>query len=203
MSMISKFPGTCVRCKCRFPAGTEIEWRRGEGASHINQTECEAAKRKVQSVQPTQDAPTLELGPVVDFLKRAKERGLKQPKLRVLDSDGKTELRLSLTTRGQAPGSLAVTRGGEYIGCVRPTGAVIGVLGQDAMLRKRLLVVTDDPVKAAQEYAALMCRCSFCGLELTDAGSVEVGYGPICAKNWGLPHSPMGTPVIGALPEVK
>lgn len=31
------------------------------------------------------------------------------------------------------------------------------------------------------------CNCSFCGLHLTNPQSVVVGYGPICADNWGLP----------------
>lgn len=48
------------------------------------------------------------------------------------------------------------------------------------------------PVTAA-EAAALghqTHHCCFCGLELTDDGdgkSVDVGYGPVCAKNNGLP----------------
>lgn len=28
--------------------------------------------------------------------------------------------------------------------------------------------------------------CCYCGIELTDARSVEAGYGPVCAKKWGL-----------------
>lgn len=31
--------------------------------------------------------------------------------------------------------------------------------------------------------------CCFCGLELTNEGSVHYGYGPICASRWGLPWS--------------
>lgn len=38
--------------------------------------------------------------------------------------------------------------------------------------------------------AKLTGHCSFCQRELTDAGSLEVGYGPICADRWGLPHAP-------------
>lgn len=45
----------------------------------------------------------------------------------------------------------------------------------------------------ADEAAAighLTSHCCFCGIELTDDGegrSVQVGYGPVCAKNNGLP----------------
>jgi len=60
-----------------------------------------------------------------------------------------------------------------------------------------LLKVAADPARAAREYAALMGACSFCGLPLTDAGSVRVGYGPICAGNWGLPWTREGVPVLG------
>jgi len=28
--------------------------------------------------------------------------------------------------------------------------------------------------------------CCYCGIELTDARSVQAGYGPTCAKKWGL-----------------
>ena len=33
----------------------------------------------------------------------------------------------------------------------------------------------------------------------TDAGSVEVGYGPTCAKRWNLPHTPRGSSVQQAV----
>lgn len=45
-----------------------------------------------------------------------------------------------------------------------------------------------NPAHLAKEHALLSGRCCFCNLELTDPKSVEVGYGPICAKNWNLPH---------------
>ena len=34
--------------------------------------------------------------------------------------------------------------------------------------------------------------CCYCGIELTDARSVLAGYGPTCAKKWGLPWGPKG-----------
>ena len=45
-----------------------------------------------------------------------------------------------------------------------------------------------EPARCAKEYGAVACCCSFCGLQLTDEGSIEVGYGPICAARYGLPH---------------
>lgn len=50
-----------------------------------------------------------------------------------------------------------------------------------------IAAIADDPFKAAAEYGKLTGACSFCGRELTDARSTEVGYGPVCAKKYGRP----------------
>ena len=122
------------------------------------------------------------------------------PKLRILDVTGKNEIKLSLTRVGAAPGSLSVVHAlTGYIGSVRPDGKVVGALATAIPLQQHLLRIAQNPAAAAKEYAALMCRCSFCSQPLTDAGSVEVGYGPICAKHWGLPHTAVGTPTLGAV----
>ena len=44
-----------------------------------------------------------------------------------------------------------------------------------------------DPLQAAKAHAALTGECSFCGAELSDERSKSVGYGPVCAENYGLP----------------
>lgn len=195
MTLRAKYAGTCARCGLSIPAGAWIEWERGKGATHASVADCTAA----QAAQPAGDiagpAP-LSLAGIVAFLEAAKARGLQAPKLRVLAPDGKTEMRLRLTEKGKAPGSLSVTVGGEYIGAVRPTGETTGQLATAPAVQAQLIAVSEDPAAAAKAYAALMGLCSFCALPLTDAGSVEVGYGPVCADRWGLPHQPKGTPVL-------
>lgn len=50
-----------------------------------------------------------------------------------------------------------------------------------------LIKFESDPEKVgALEGHATGC-CCYCGLKLTQAASVAVGYGPICADNYGLP----------------
>lgn len=54
-----------------------------------------------------------------------------------------------------------------------------------------------DPMSLVREaiaYAHNTGVCGFCGLELTDARSVTVGYGPICATNWSLPYPSSAPP---------
>jgi hypothetical protein len=193
MTISAKFQGKCTACGGIVNIGDRVMWTRGvKGVSHLDLQACSDA------LQPKPPAPTatVDLMPVVDFLKSAQERGLKRPRLRVLDSDGESELQLSLTgPRSRVPGSVAVKRNEEYLGVVRPTGEAWG-RSFDAALVAHLLGVATNPAKAAGSYAALTGKCSFCYSSLTDAGSIEVGYGPVCAKRWGLPHVPAGTPAL-------
>jgi hypothetical protein len=194
--MLSQYPGRCYACGCRFPADTEIMWTRGDGAKHSTEEAC-ARARAALSELPKSHA---DLRPVVDFLTAAQVRGLKRPKLRLLAPDRTSELTLSLTTRGQEPGSVNVKLDGSYIGVVRKSnGDAFGRLLTPALCAY-LSHACADPIAAVRDYAALRGVCAFCGLALTDAGSTRVGYGPVCAKHWGLPHHAEGTPELGVAP---
>lgn len=43
-----------------------------------------------------------------------------------------------------------------------------------------------DPFGMAGKYGKKWGKCCFCNKALTDEQSVKNGYGPVCAKNWGL-----------------
>lgn len=184
MTIVARFAGRCSKCGAAVPAGTSVEWDQ-KRIAHLTPAECESAK----AAQPP--SVRIDLKPIADFLKAAQARGLKFPKLRVLDPNSR-ELKLTLTMSGAAPGSVSVKRAGDWIGTVRPDGEVRGSLAQDEPLQRQLVRVAADPRAAAKSYAALMNRCCFCGLELKDDGSVECGYGPTCADHWGLPHRAKG-----------
>jgi hypothetical protein len=196
MTIQARYSGVCTVCGSRIPAGASVEWDRSTRAiRHADAADCHAPA-------PTPVA-SLHLQPIADFLAAARDRGLKFPKLRVLAPDNATELRLSITSSGAAPGSVSVKRHGEWIGTVRPTGDVRGPLADDLTLQAHLLRVAVNPVEAAKAYAALMSRCCFCGLQLTDMGSVECGYGPVCAEHWGLPHTALGTLILEPVVDLR
>lgn len=46
--------------------------------------------------------------------------------------------------------------------------------------------LASDPEKVATEYGRLTGNCCFCSRKLSDERSTEVGYGPVCAKKFGL-----------------
>ena len=38
VTLQAKYPGTCRDCGSKFPAGTSVEWQKGQGASCCNGT---------------------------------------------------------------------------------------------------------------------------------------------------------------------
>jgi len=188
----ARYPGTCTKCKGRILIGQKIDWIGGGCASHNSVADCDLAKMQEPLV-----AVNLDVTLIVAFLQAAHTRGLKHPRARFL-SPSNREMRLSLVGPGRrAPvGSVLILIEGEFIGVVEPSGAVSGRLRSQKPLQELLIEIAKDPAGAAHAYGALMGRCSFCNLPITDAGSVEVGYGPICAASYGLPWVRLGVPVL-------
>lgn len=194
MTISSRFAGRCKACGGDIKAGETINWTRDGGASHLTPARCADAV----AAKAARPVVTANGAPIAAFIAAAKARGLKFPKARFLAPDGRAELRLSLAGDGSKyPGSVQVKIGDAWIGRIQPDGTVAGPMRDRADVLATLAAIAADPAKAASAYGALMCRCSFCDKALTDAGSVEVGYGPVCAEKWGLPHKPKGTPAVG------
>lgn len=90
---------------------------------------------------------------------------------------------------------MQVLVGEQWLGRIMPDGRVGRPLADDGPTLEVLRRIGVDPAAAAHEYGATNGVCSYCNTELTDAGSVEVGYGPVCAKRYGLPHQPRGSQI--------
>lgn len=203
MTMKAKFGGICKACGCAFPVDARIDWMPGQGATHATPADCaiaralRAAAHAVVSTVQTAAAPlTLDMKPVADFLARAAGK-LKFPKVVFLAPCG-GELRLYVAgPRSKFPGSIQVLVNDNWIGRITPAGEAQGrTLTSDATLVAALRAIAADPAAAAKSYAALRGACSFCAKPLTDDGSIEVGYGPVCAKHYNLPWKAQGTKVL-------
>lgn len=123
---------------------------------------------------------------------------LKRPTIRVMTDDGCTYAVRPAGETSRNSGSLYIFEGtGEgktYAGCVSPSGEfrcsreVRNPKAVEAAVR----TFAADPAKAAKAYGTLTNACCFCGRRLTDAESVRLGYGPICAESFGLDHAAAG-----------
>jgi len=203
MIINSRFAGFCKKCNGRIAVGQTINWERSEGSTHVNAADCVAKAAPVKA----------DAAPIAAFLRaaytRAQERAaeraaktgkravtVKQPNVRFLGPQN-AELRLTLAkASSKNPGAVFVYLRDEYLGSIAVDGTVRGDLTRRVDVLTLLTTIAAAPAVAAKAYGALYCHCSFCNLKLEDAGSVEVGYGPICADNYGLPHTPKGTPAL-------
>lgn len=134
-----------------------------------------------------------DLTPTIALFDKAKSH-LKRPK--VLLATPTQTIRLSVAgERSKTPGSIYVTSYGKYV----EERAYYGAISRDGVfhptrlgtnlegLADVLKAFAADPAKVASEYGRLHGVCSFCSLPLRDERSTAVGYGPICAQNFGLP----------------
>jgi hypothetical protein len=86
------------------------------------------------------------------------------------------------------PGYLYLKAAGEYLGKIAPDGEYQMASGVAyGPIYEALKAFAKNPSAAALAYGQATGSCCFCARELTDPRSVEAGYGPICAANWGLP----------------
>lgn len=85
------------------------------------------------------------------------------------------------------PGKYA---GGKWIGRIDAAGnwEIPASAGADIIepVKKLLVDLGKNPHKVASEHGKLTGACCFCNRHLEDDRSTGVGYGPVCAKNFGL-----------------
>ena len=101
-------------------------------------------------------------------------------------------LRLKVTRGGSFPGSIGVTDGGPYgsskwFGRILPSGEFVPSRATTSDVVAFLEKFEADPASVAAHEGHESGSCCFCAQELTDERSLHVGYGPICAGNFGLP----------------
>jgi hypothetical protein len=121
---------------------------------------------------------------------------------RIILRAGQTDIKLYRAKKGKAPGSInVVTQHGQFgvdqvwFGRIDPASGEFetssrgrGHVDFDAVV-DILKDLAADASATASAYGHASGNCCFCSRELTHAGSLQVGYGPICAATFGLPHS--------------
>lgn len=137
-------------------------------------------------------APTVQLDVqgIVSLFKTAASdqngRPLVRPKLHLQDATGQI-----VVVSVRRDGDLSVSDGnypGKWFGRIyTDTGAFSRARDCTDAILTLLQDFAANPLGMALAHGKLTGHCCFCGLQLTDDRSVEKGYGPVCAKNWGLP----------------
>lgn len=97
---------------------------------------------------------------------------------------------LRLSRAGQTarfPDSINVVNSDKWHGRIHTDGRLELRSDLPEPVSRVLEELEADPITYSARHGIETGQCCFCGLELSDPRSVRVGYGPICASNWGLP----------------
>lgn len=117
---------------------------------------------------------------------------LKHPAV-TLPVPGEPALRLTYSAGGKVPGSISVADAapfgqGRWFGRIMPDGTLAPTKTPLTPAHMDLLdAFADDPAGVAAAHGKASGACCFCSRALEDQRSLEVGYGPVCATNYGLP----------------
>lgn len=137
-----------------------------------------------------------DLAPILALFSRVSGR-LKRPAI-VLSTPETGALKVTVAgPRSKHPGSLSVAGLGSFdnrawFGRIAIDGTFIPARdaeGKEGALTGVLSRFAAEPAKVAAEHGKLTGACCFCNRALEDARSTSVGYGPVCAENYGLPWS--------------
>jgi hypothetical protein len=136
---------------------------------------------------PAESVESVELQGIADMFARRVDAGAKRLVVRIKDDNDRP-----LVFKLSRDLCRIFVSDGDYPGCyygfiTLQTGAFTPSKEFDQAIIEPMAKFNADPAAVAQHYGHETNQCSFCGLELTDQRSVSVGYGPICAGNWGLP----------------
>jgi hypothetical protein len=146
--------------------------------------------------QPKLEPEKIEVGSfdgVVKLFNKAKEK-LKYPKIHLMCAGHLVSLAVA-GPMSKAPGSINVMGEGkfpnrEWFGRVSPDGkwSPSQTIAPDMMtaLMDLLKKFGQNPARVAKEHGKLTGNCCFCNSALTDVRSTAAGFGPVCAKNYGL-----------------
>lgn len=135
-----------------------------------------------------------DMNAILSLFDTAKSR-LKRPSV-ILDA-GDTEIRLSVAGEtSRFPGSINVTDTDpnfdtrKWFGRITLDGKfeTSSRVIVPAECEKTLLAFAADPIGVAAAYGRKTGYCCMCNRKLKDKRSTELGYGPVCAENYGLQY---------------
>lgn len=103
---------------------------------------------------------------------------------------GSPTLRLYVAgSKSQNPGDIVILNDDsrQYLGRISKAGEFFAAPAATAEVSDRIKAFVADPVAETARNGKEAGSCCFCRRTLSDARSLEMGYGPTCANRFGLP----------------
>ena len=133
-------------------------------------------ERTAARVVAVENAPLVDITPIMKAMQVALDRGVARPKLRL------DEFKFAYSN-----GVIYVRHHKDnetYYGKIAD-GKFIKVRSCSAEDEARIVKVAADPEAAATAYGQRFGACSICGRQLTKGESIDRAMGPICMSKWG------------------
>ena len=127
---------------------------------------------------------------IQDMFDRASQK-LKRVKVKLQTADGMPVVFSRAGSMSKYAGQIMITDGGpfgqnKFFGRIDVTGEFFATGHASQEICNLIKEFSDIPAETAGKYGRLTGGCSFCKHSLKDDRSLAVGYGPVCAKNFGL-----------------
>jgi len=143
--------------------------------------------------EPTFAAEHKQIGTeIASLFEHAMTQRLKYPKIRLLTATSETVVLRRAGQKSKHTGSIQILSEGRYLsntyfGRIDPLGNLLPSRSMTAEVLELLGRLALNPAEVALEYGKLTGHCCFCDRALSDARSLSHGYGPHCARVFGLP----------------
>lgn len=172
---------------------THVQTLPDDASPETNFAEAEARTMAhlMEKVEPTPPERTKfkDWDNALHRMQSALESKIQRPKLRLATESGDNYL-LAYQPKSDVTW---LTYNDEYLGSIRRDGTFYPSKSAPLELEPEIQAELDSMLADLDEelraYGARTSNCSFCNRKLTHPVSVALGYGPICAENYGLPHS--------------
>lgn len=133
---------------------------------------------------------TVSVSAINDMFNVASEK-LRRVKITLQDSAGQKVVFKRAGPTSKYDGQILISDGGpfgaaQFFGRIDQDGNFITTPKATDSVKSLVVEFASNPEEVAGKYGRLTGACSFCSKGLEDKRSLEVGYGPVCAKNFGL-----------------
>ena len=132
----------------------------------------------------------IKLDNIVEMLNYAKET-IKSPSIQIVTDDATYSLTIA-GEQSQLPGTINVVSKSVWYGRIfldgkfQPSKKIPEPVIEQLM--NALQAFNNNPERMAHAYGRRTGRCCFCNLPLSNEKSIDVGYGPVCARNYRLKY---------------
>lgn len=133
---------------------------------------------------------TVDFKPIQDLFDLA-SKSLKRIKIKLQTATGQAVVIHRAGAMSKYVGQVLITDGApfgqnKFFGRVDTTGEFFATGAATQEVCQLVKEFSENPAETAGRYGRLTGGCSFCNHGLKDQRSTQVGYGPVCAKRFGL-----------------